>query len=304
MSSPGSIVIRYCAFNNAFVTLRSVGFSRIENCQFSTDETSAVIIEGLPPISRQRPISRPVEEWMTSNGIDSLGLEDLYDLSVVDGDAGTKNGIKAMPGKGIEPQNEKFPPVPVKLPGGQMRGNSGSQLTVLTNDLSQPPLGVSCQTRRYYLDTQCREVVRSIHGCIIRNNCFCVGKGAVLVRRRGHAWIEGNEIGRLSHGVRCLTGAKVVILNNRIHDCGTSGIFFRERSTGLVAGNHIYSNKEAGADIRSGSDPILQHNHIHRGKRSGVVILDRGKGIIRDNDIYDNKEAGVYILYRGNPIVK
>lgn len=126
----------------------------------------------------------------------------------------------------------------------------------------------------------------------------------MLVRRRGHAWIEGNEIGRLSHGVKCLAGAKVIILNNRIHNCGTSGIFFRERSTGLVAGNHIYGNKEAGADIRSGSDPILQHNHIHSGKRSGVVILDRGKGVIRDNDIYDNKEAGVYILYRGNPIVK
>lgn len=308
MSSPGSIVIRYCTFNNAFVTLRSVGYSRIENCQFSSDENSAVIIEGLPPITRPRPISRPVEDWMTCNGIDSLGLEDLYDLSVADGDVGARNTFKSMPDKGIQPQSNKFPPLPVKLTNGQTIANNGSQVTVLTNDLSQTksPHGIGCDShpRRYYLDTQCRDVVRSIHGCVIRNNCFCVGKGAVLVRRRGHAWIEGNEIGRLSHGVRCLTGAKVVILNNRIHDCGTSGIFFRERSTGLVAGNHIYGNKEAGADIRSGSDPILQHNHIHSGKRSGVVILDRGKGVIRDNDIYDNKEAGVYILYRGNPIVK
>ncbi|KAM7442218.1 hypothetical protein ABFA07_008853 [Porites harrisoni] len=306
VSSPGSIVVRYCTFNNACITLRSVGFSRIENCLFSTDETSAVVIEGLPPVTRQRPISRPVEDWMTSNGIDSLGLEDLYDLSVVDGDQGMKNGAKLMSGKAIEPQNEKCLVPPAKLPDEPMKGHNGSQVTVLTNDLSQTKtsLGVGCHTRRYYLDAQCREVVRSIHGCIVRKNRFCIGKGAVLVRRRGHAWIEGNEIGRLSHGIRCLTGAKVVILNNRIHDCETSGIFFRERSTGLVAGNHIYSNKEAGTDIRSGSDPILQHNHIHSGKRSGVVILDRGKGIIRDNDIYDNKEAGVYILYRGNPIVK
>ena len=246
---------------------------------------------------------------MTSNGIDSLGLEDLYDLSVVEPDVpGARNNSKPMPDKGTSPLGSKCPAVPIKLTDGQTKGNSGSQVTVLTNDLCQHknPQGVGCQShpRRYHLDTQCRDVVRSIHGCIIRNNCFCVGKGAVLVRRRGHAWIEGNEIGRLSHGVRCLTGAKVVILNNRIHDCGTSGIIFRERSTGLVAGNHIYGNKEAGADIRSGSDPILQHNHIHSGKRSGVVILDRGKGVIRDNDIYDNKEAGVYILYRGNPIVR
>lgn len=246
---------------------------------------------------------------MTSNGVNSLGLEDLYDLSVVEPDVpGARNVVKMMPDKGISPVGSKCPPVPPKLTDSQMKGKDGSQVTVLTNDLSQPksPQGVGCESypRRYYLDTQCRDIVRSIHGCVIRNNCFCVGKGAVLIRRRGHAWIEGNEIGRLSHGVRCLTGAKVVILKNRIHDCSTSGIFFRERSTGLVAGNHIYGNKEAGADIRSGSDPIIQHNQIHSGKRSGVVILDRGKGVIRDNDIYDNKEAGVYILYRGNPIVR
>ncbi|XP_068736044.1 F-box only protein 10-like [Montipora capricornis] len=306
VSSPGSIVIRYCTFNSAFVTLRSVGFSRIENCLFSTDETSAVVIEGLPPVTRQRPISRPVDDWMVSNGINSLGLEDLYDLSVINADANAKNGVKLIPGKGVGPRNEIFPVIPVKSSECQMRTNSDSQVTAFTSDLrqSKSTLGIGCQTQRHYLDTQCRDVIRSLHGCIIRNNCFGVGKGAVLVRRRGHAWIEGNEISCLSHGIRCLTGAKVVILNNRIHDCSTSGIFFRERSTGLVAGNHIYTNKEAGVDIRSGSDPIVQHNHIHNGKRSGVVILDRGKGIIRDNDIYDNKEAGVYILYRGNPVVK
>ncbi|EDO29952.1 predicted protein, partial [Nematostella vectensis] len=144
----------------------------------------------------------------------------------------------------------------------------------------------------------------SIHGCIVRNNLFNSGKGAVLVRRRGHAWIEGNEIHGLVHGIRCLTGAKIVVLNNRIHNCETSALFFRERSVGLVAGNHIFSNKEAGIDIRSCSDPIIQHNHIHSGKRSGVVVLDRGRGLVRDNDIYDNNEAGVYILYRGNPVVR
>ncbi|XP_015776225.1 PREDICTED: F-box only protein 10-like [Acropora digitifera] len=303
VSSPGSIVIRYCTFKNAFVTLRSVGFSRIENCQFCSDESSAVVIEGLPPITRQRPISRPLDNWMLSNGISSLGLEDLYDLSVIENDA--KKGAKVI-GNGIGSPNDIFPVIPMKPLECHLKANSENQVNVVTNSVSQSknPLGLGCQKQRHYLDTQCREVVRSIHGCIVRNNHFAAGKGAVLVRRRGHAWIEGNEISHLSHGVRCLTGAKVVILKNRIHDCSTSGIFFRERSTGLVAGNHIYSNKEAGADIRSGSDPILQHNHIHSGKRSGVVILDRGKGIIRDNDIYDNKEAGVYILYRGNPVVK
>ena len=305
VSSPGSIVVRYCTFNNAFLTLRSVGFSRIENCQFSGDESSAIIIEGLPPVTRQRPISRPVEDWMAFNGIVSLGLEDLYDLSVIDEGSVAKTGGKTVMCKGVD---DKLHPASPKLKDCGPKESCGSEVTVLTNDCSQQRAALlghdSTPKRRYHLDTQCREVVRSIHGCIIRNNCFCVGKGAVLVRRRGHAWIEGNEMYRLSHGVRCLTGAKVVILSNRIHDCKTSGIFFRERSTGLVAGNRIYANREAGADIRNGSDPILQHNQIHSGKRSGVVILDRGRGVIKDNDIYDNKEAGVYILYRGNPIVR
>lgn len=303
VSSPGSIVIRYCTFINSFITLRSVSFSRIENCEFRSGEMSSIVIEGVPPVTRQRPVSRPVEGWMSTNGVSSLGLEKLYDLSL-SADSNTKGGAKTS-----DPFQNKIPTSPSEKRNCQSKMSTSSQVTMLTNDCSHPksPLGESLNSKqrgKYHLDTQCREVIRSINGCIIRKNRFSSGKGGLLVRRRGHAWFEGNELFSLVHGIRCLTGAKVVSLNNTIHDCETSGIFFRERSTGLVAGNFIYSNKEGGVDIRSGSDPILQHNHIHSGKRSGVVVLDRGRGVIRDNDIYDNKEAGVYILYRGNPVVK
>ena len=125
-----------------------------------------------------------------------------------------------------------------------------------------------------------------------------------MVRRLGSAWIECNEISNVTYGVRCIGNSKVVVLTNFIHNCNTSGLFFRDRSGGLVAGNVISRNGEAGVDIRTASDPYMQHNQILNGRRSGVVVLDGGRGTICDNDIYDNKEAGVYILYRGNPVVR
>lgn len=306
MSSPGSISIRYCTFNHSAIVLRSVGFSRIENCEFITDDTSSIIIEGIPQNARQRPVSRPVEGWMMSNGIDSSSLDDLYDLSLL---RHNNNRTK----KQIKDSNKELSSVESvkrsKSDNNSFRDvqNKGSFVTTTTGKHS--PLKFKDNNviqEKHPLDLVTRDVIRSIHGCVIRNNLFKTCRGAVLVRRRGHAWIEGNEMSGvgLSHGIRCISSSKIVALFNRIHNCETSGIFFRENSSGLVAGNVIYENREAGVDIRSGSNPLLQHNQIHSGRRSGVVILDRGRGLIRDNDIFDNAEAGVYILYRGNPVVK
>ncbi|KAK3699562.1 hypothetical protein QZH41_014273 [Actinostola sp. cb2023] len=311
VSSPGSVTIRYCTFNHSFIIMRSVGFSRVENCEFVTDETSSIIVEGIPPITRQRPASRPVEGWMTRNGIDSSGLEDLYDLSFIRIPSNSKirpkkqskDSIKDLPS--VESVKKmKSDSTLLKDHDSQSKGNTDSRVTMVTSSNLKSLDKVIAPKGKHQLDTQSRDVIRSINGCVIRNNLFKTCRGAVLVRRRGHAWIEGNEMSGLSHGIRCLSGAKIVALYNRIYKCDTSGIFFRERSNGLVAGNDIFENREAGVDIRSGSDPIIQHNGIHSGRRSGVVILDRGKGLVRDNDIYDNAEAGVYILYRGNPVVK
>jgi F-box protein 10 len=314
VSSPGSIIVRYCSFNHSFIILRSVGFSRVENCEFVTDDTSAIIIEGIPPITRQRPASRPIEGWMVINGIDSSGLEDLYDLSFSRNTTNSKNRFKKSHKDSIKEASSAASTKKTKGSSTLLRendtlskGDTGNHITMVTNGhshLKSSTDGSEPRKGKYQLDTQSRDIIRSIHGCVVRNNKFITCIGAVFVRRRGHAWIECNEMTGLTHGIRCISGAKVVVLYNTINNCDSSGIFFRERSHGLVAGNDIFMNKEAGVDIRSGSDPILQHNRIHSGKRSGVVILDRGRGLIRDNDIYDNAEAGVYILYRGNPVVK
>ncbi|KXJ16742.1 F-box only protein 10 [Exaiptasia diaphana] len=246
---------------------------------------------------------------MRINGIDSSGLEDLYDLSFLRNTSHTRS--KKQSKETVKDQLSSVENVKkVKSGNNSLKDLQTKESRVTSMTTSKYSLlkskDNSLPKGKHKLDTVSRDIIRSIHGCVIRNNLFKTCRGAVLVRRRGHAWIEGNEMSGvgLSHGIRCISSAKVVALFNRIHNCETSGIFFRESSNGLVAGNVIYENKEAGVDIRSGSNPVLQHNQIHSGKRSGVVILDRGRGLIRDNDIFDNAEAGVYILYRGNPVVK
>ncbi|KAK7091322.1 hypothetical protein V1264_009017 [Littorina saxatilis] len=145
--------------------------------------------------------------------------------------------------------------------------------------------------------------IGKVRGCLIHHCRMMHSKGGVMVSLQGHALISGCDISNVSYGVRCIQNSRVVILKNRIHHCRTSGIFMRLAASGLISGNDIHSNNEAGLDIRKNADPIVQHNRIHHGKRSGVVVLGSGRGHIRSNSIYSNTEAGIYILYGGNPTV-
>lgn len=45
---------------------------------------------------------------MVFNGINLLGLEDLYDLFVINVDVNVKNGVKLIYGKGVGFRNEIF----------------------------------------------------------------------------------------------------------------------------------------------------------------------------------------------------
>lgn len=47
------------------------------------------------------------------------------------------------------------------------------------------------------------------------------------------------------------------MLRNDIHRCRASGIFLRLEGGGLIAGNNIYHNAEAGIDIRKKSNPLI-----------------------------------------------
>lgn len=47
------------------------------------------------------------------------------------------------------------------------------------------------------------------------------------------------------------------MLRNDIYRCRASGIFLRLEGGGLIAGNNIYHNAEAGVDIRKKSNPLI-----------------------------------------------
>ncbi|KAF7241212.1 F-box only protein 10 [Varanus komodoensis] len=145
--------------------------------------------------------------------------------------------------------------------------------------------------------------------CLTAVSCFvfgyrCTTSGLVYVGRRATEAYYGlvdlaGLLGELKQG----HSWRIIMLKNDIHHCKTSGIFLRLGADGLIAENNIYSNCEAGVDIRKGANPFILCNRIHSGLRSGIVVLGNGKGIIRSNQIYGNKEAGIYILYNGNPLV-
>ncbi|KAK6960113.1 F-box only protein 10, partial [Biomphalaria glabrata] len=145
--------------------------------------------------------------------------------------------------------------------------------------------------------------VGQIQGCLIHQCRMNHSKAGISVSLQAHVIISECDISNVNYGIRCIQHSKVVILKNKIHHCHTSGIFMRLSSSGLIAGNDIHSNSEAGIDIRKASDPLVQYNQIHHGKRSGIVVLGSGCGQIKKNDIYCNTEAGVYILFGANPIV-
>ncbi|KAK7484389.1 hypothetical protein BaRGS_00024394 [Batillaria attramentaria] len=145
--------------------------------------------------------------------------------------------------------------------------------------------------------------VNKVRGCLIHQCRMIHSKGGVMVSLQGHALVSECDISNVSYGIRCIQNSRVLVLKNRIHHCRTSGIFMRLAASGLITGNDIHSNNEAGIDIRKSADPIIQYNRVHHGKRSGIVVLGSGRGQIRNNDIFSNTEAGIYILYGGNPTV-
>ncbi|XP_038625847.1 F-box only protein 10 [Tachyglossus aculeatus] len=152
-------------------------------------------------------------------------------------------------------------------------------------------------------DKEAQSLASSLQGCLIQKCLFRDGKGGVFVCSQGQAKIEASIFRDLTYAVRCIQNSKIIMLKNDICHCKASGIFLRLEAGGLIADNNIYSNSEAGVDIRKGANPLILCNKIHSGLRSGIVVLGNGKGIIRSNQIFGNKEAGIYILYHGNPIV-
>ena len=290
VTSPGGVYVTYCAFYNASVQLRTSSMCKIEHCEFQHGEHSAILIEGTQSLGKYVPIGMHLADWVATYKHLNLTVEELYSHIV------QKNLQKTFKVADDEMTDSHLLIKDLK----EKLSLSGSKNFAIPTGMSIPlaqrpslPLRIGALT-----------TLRNSSGCVIRQCYFHSKRGAVHVRRQGAAWVEACKISNVAYGIRCMGSSKVILLANIIHDCNTSGVFFRDRAGGFVAGNVIFHNGEAGVDIRNSSDPFLQHNQIFNGRRSGVVVLDGGRGLLVDNDIYDNREAGVYILYRGNPIVR
>ena len=290
VTSPGSVHITYCAFNNASIQLRTSSMCKIEHCEFQNGEHSAILIEGTQSLGKYMPLGILFADWIATHSHKNLTVKELYNHIV------QKNLQKTF-----KDPDEEMTDCHLLIK------DLKEKLNLWNSDHQDIPSEMSvplAQRSSLPLQMGALNALKNSTGCVVRECHFKSKRGAVHVRRQGSAWVEGCEISNVAYGIRCMGSSKVILLANTIHDCNTSGVFFRDRAGGLVAGNVIYQNREAGVDIRNSSDPYLQHNQIFNGCRSGVVVLDSGRGMIIDNDIYDNNEAGVYILYRGNPIVR
>ena len=82
------------------------------------------------------------------------------------------------------------------------------------------------------------DMVKDVHGCVIRNCKIVQCHGGITVSRQGQIRVEHTEFNDVQYGIRCLQNAKVAILENEIHHCSTSGIFMRLAAHGLIAGNY------------------------------------------------------------------
>ncbi|XP_059781074.1 F-box only protein 10 isoform X2 [Balaenoptera ricei] len=339
---PGTCQVKFCTFKNTHVFLHNVPLCVLENCEFVGSENNSVTVEGHPSsennwaythllgLIRSSPGVLPTED---SDSLMSLDLESRDQAwsprtcgIVIEGSQSPTSPATGSPKAGsqeaeVGSDGERVARTPDSSDGGLSPSGEDEDEDQLTYRLSYqvqgprpvlggsflgPPLpGASIQLpsclvlnslhQELQKDREAMALASSVQGCLIRKCLFRDGKGGVFVCSYGRAKMEGNIFRNLTYAI--------IMLRNHIHHCRASGIFLRLEGGGLIAGNNIYDNAEAGVDIRKKSNPLILCNQIHHGLRSGIVVLGNGKGIIRNNQIFSNKEAGIYILYHGNPVV-
>ncbi|EDV22395.1 uncharacterized protein TRIADDRAFT_58945 [Trichoplax adhaerens] len=138
---------------------------------------------------------------------------------------------------------------------------------------------------------------------IIRNCCFINCEAVISMRSHATVSVVNNMMSSISRGVRCVGESSLYMIDNFITDCHLSGVYIREKSTGLIDRNIFIGVGEAAIDIRSEANPTVQRNVIEDGLRSGIVIMEYGQGKILSNLIVRNRESGIHILINGKTII-
>jgi len=305
ITSPAMASISSCLFTeNSFLKFSGVPYSRISNCLFHPEKV-AIFVEEPTFQTSYKPSIMPdqVGGWIaaadekTFNKSYTKNIRNKIYLSNMEGEPENKHK-KSFSSYFTESDisiDETESASRSKHKSSLNKYKLGSLKSLTLKKLPEDPDA---------LEADAKQVIRLMRGVIVKNIKVCNGHGGIMICRFGQVWIEESVFCNLSYAVRCLQNSRCVLLSNHMFNLESTGLFIKDHCKAFIAGNHIYSNGEAGIDIRSNADPVIQHNFIYGGKRSGIVCLDNGKGTIRENEIYDNKEAGVYILRKGSPKVK
>jgi len=242
--SPGSITVFNCTFTSSFINLQGVGYSSITSSDFTPNRVAILIEEPLFQFPvRPSILPEHVGGWMAASN--EKAFTEYYS-SCIKGGCSKRNIQPEVSSKSVLPPSST--PVLIDSDYSDTEENN----TTRTNDNKKKNRINSSSTNKdkeqddSVLDSNTRTVLKTAQGVIINNVRISNGWGGITVCRMGQAWIENSSFHNLAYGIRCLHNSKCVILNNKIHSCETTGIFLREHSTGLVAGNQIFANGEAG----------------------------------------------------------
>jgi hypothetical protein len=112
--------------------------------------------------------------------------------------------------------------------------------------------------------------------------------------------VEKTKIFENTKGMYVQTGRNVAINNNEVYKNGGEGVDLRDKISGTIAGNSIYSNEEGGIELLLGSSNLLiKNNSIKKNNSSGIanqfydIAKKIGKVQIMDNIISQNGEYGI-----------
>jgi hypothetical protein len=117
---------------------------------------------------------------------------------------------------------------------------------------------------------------------------------------RAHLTIEDNRFGgNLDFGLKVREGFPSVKGNIFHHN--RFGLMFSDTTYGMVAGNLMLKNSEAGVSVRSGTNLEISGNFIQGNGLSGIAVRDTA-AVIKDNHISENGERGIGLISFVGPI--
>lgn len=131
---------------------------------------------------------------------------------------------------------------------------------------------------------------------LVFQNSISDGSGdGIFICAGAEPRIEDNEIwGVVGSGIAIADEGCAVVVANRVHDNGTSGILV-EGASPLVEENDIWANGDAGIQVIGlHANPTIRRNRVHDGQTSGIGIAEGNSPVVEENDVWGNADAGIW----------